>query len=42
MAVAPDAPDASRLGFILVYATIAIGVSSGAAYLLYQRRNELV
>jgi hypothetical protein len=42
MVVAPDAPDASRIGFILAYATVAIGVSSGAAYLLYQRRNELV
>lgn len=42
MAVAPDAPDASRLGFIVAYAVVAIGVSSGAAYLLYQRRDELV
>lgn len=38
MAVAPDAPPVL---FMLLYAVVAIGVSSGAAYLLYQRRDEL-
>ncbi|MBY0275608.1 hypothetical protein K2Z84_09710 [Candidatus Binatia bacterium] len=35
------APDAPPLLFMLLYAVVAIGVSSGAAYLLYQRRDEL-
>ena len=38
VSVSPDVPP--LLG-MLVYAAIAIGVSSGAAYLLYVRRNEL-
>lgn len=38
LTVAPDAPP---LLFMLLYAIVAIGVSSGAAYLLYQRRDEL-
>lgn len=38
VSVSPDVPP--LLGMV-VYAAIAIGVSSGAAYLLYVRRNEL-
>lgn len=38
VSISPDVPP--LLG-MLVYAAIAIGVSSGAAYLLYVRRNEL-
>ena len=33
--------DAPPLAFMLGYALVAIGVSGGAAYLLYARRHEL-
>lgn len=38
---APQAAESGML-FGLVYTAIAVGVSSGAAYLLYQARDELV
>ncbi len=38
VSISPDVPP--LLG-MLVYAAVAIGVSSGAAYLLYARRDEL-